>query len=179
MEIKATGINGLVEIFPKIFHDERGFFFESFHEKKLKDAGINATFVQDNQSFSQKGVLRGLHLQNPPYAQGKLVRVITGKALDVAVDLRKDSPTFGKSYKVILDSQKNNMLYIPEGFGHGFVALEDTIFFYKCTNYYNKASESGIIWNDPDLNIDWGISQPNVSEKDQELLSFEEFKKTL
>jgi len=176
MEFKETPIKGLIEIYPRIFEDERGLFFESFHEKKLHENGINAKFVQDNQSFSTKGVLRGLHLQKAPFAQGKLVRVISGKVLDVAVDLRKNSPTFGESYSVVLDSGKNNMLFIPEGFGHGFLALEDAVFFYKCTNYYDKASETGILWNDPELNIDWGTDQPIVSAKDQELLSFEAFK---
>lgn len=176
MKIEKTFIEGLYTIVPRVFEDERGFFFESFQEKKFKDEIANVDFVQDNQSYSKKGVLRGLHLQNPPYAQGKLVRVISGKALDVAVDLRKNSPTFGKHFKYLLDASFNNMMYIPEGFAHGFVALEDTIFFYKCTNYYNKESESGIIWNDASLNIDWGIENPIVSAKDEELPAFEDFK---
>lgn len=179
MEFKETPIKGLIEIFPRIFEDERGLFFESFQEKALKENGITANFVQDNQSFSTKGVLRGLHFQKAPYAQGKLVRVISGKVLDVAVDLRKNSPTFGEHYDVILDSKINNMLYVPEGFAHGFIALEDSVFFYKCTNYYSKASEGGIIWNDQTLNIDWQYEKPLVSEKDQELLSFEDFKSNL
>lgn len=175
MEFKETPIQGLVEIFPRIFKDERGLFFESFHEKSLNENGIKAKFIQDNQSFSVKGVLRGIHLQKAPFEQGKLVRVISGKVLDIAVDLRKSSPTFGEHYKVVLDSERNNMLYIPEGFGHGFIALEDAVFFYKCTNYYNKASEAGVLWNDPNLGIDWGIENPLVSTKDQELPSLEEF----
>ncbi len=179
MEFKETPISGLIEIYPRIFEDERGFFFESFQEKALKEHGISANFVQDNQSFSAKGVLRGLHFQKAPYAQGKLVRVISGKVLDVAVDLRKDSPTFGHHYDVILDGEKNNMLYIPEGFAHGFVALEASVFFYKCTNYYHKASEGGIIWDDETLGIDWGYDAPLVSEKDRELQTFKAFKNSL
>ena len=177
MEFKETGFDGLYEIFPKVFGDKRGFFFESYQYEQFKEVGIDAHFVQDNQSFSQKGVLRGLHLQKPPYAQGKLVRVITGKALDVAVDLRENSPTYGKSYQCVLDSSKHNMFYIPEGFAHGFLALEDTVFFYKCTGYYHKPSEAGIIWNDPQVNINWGIENPNVSEKDQILPTLDEFEK--
>jgi dTDP-4-dehydrorhamnose 3,5-epimerase len=176
MQIKKTFIDGLFEIQPAIFEDERGFFFESYHFQRLTPYLKTTNFVQDNQSFSRKGVLRGLHFQNPPYAQGKLVRVITGRALDVAVDLRKNSATFGQSYQVILDSSLQNMLYIPEGFAHGFLALEDATFFYKCTNYYHKDSESGIVWNDKKLNIDWGITDPIVSSKDQILLTFDEFK---
>ena len=179
MEFKETPIKGLIEIYPKVFKDDRGFFFESFQEKALRENGIVADFVQDNQSFSSKGVLRGLHFQNAPYAQGKLVRVVSGKVMDVAVDLRKDSPTFGQHYTVILDEERNNMLYIPEGFAHGFVALEASVFFYKCTNYYNRASEGGIIWNDPTLGIDWGFESPLVSGKDRELQTFNEFKNSL
>jgi dTDP-4-dehydrorhamnose 3,5-epimerase len=136
-------------------------------------------FVQDNQSFSVKGVLRGLHFQKAPYAQGKLVRVLVGKVLDIAVDLREDSPTFGKYESFLLDAAQQNMAYIPEGFAHGFVALEDSVFSYKCTNTYHKASESGLIWNDPDLNIDWGIANPIVSSKDQELVRMQELYPTL
>jgi dTDP-4-dehydrorhamnose 3,5-epimerase len=175
MIIEQAYINGIVTIRPPIYKDDRGFFFESFHLKKVQEIVGDINFVQDNQSFSKKNVLRGLHLQNPPYAQGKLVRVIMGKALDIAVDLRKDSPTYGKYFSYLLDASLNNMMYIPEGFAHGFVALEDTIFFYKCTNYYNKESESGIIWNDKTLNIKWGIENPLISSKDEELPSFESF----
>ncbi len=179
MEIKETGIAGLVEIIAPQFTDERGLFFESYHQTKFKEAGLPSIFVQDNQSFSRKDVLRGLHFQKKPYEQGKLVRVITGKALDVAVDLRPDSATFGQSYSLVLDSTLNNMLYIPEGFGHGFLALEDCIFFYKCTGFYNKTAESGIIWNDGELQINWNIEAPNLSAKDLELPSFREFKTSL
>lgn len=174
MEFRKTSIEGLIEIYPRVFGDARGHFFESYRVDLFAQNGIPFQFVQDNQSFSTAGVLRGLHFQNAPYAQGKLVRVITGKVIDVAVDIRPNSPTFGKYEKFILDATLQNMVYIPEGFAHGFAALEDSIFSYKCTNNYNKASEGGIIWNDPDLNIDWGIEKPNVSEKDLELLTFKE-----
>ncbi|TDB68144.1 dTDP-4-dehydrorhamnose 3,5-epimerase [Arundinibacter roseus] len=172
MQIRETSIKGLVEIFPRVFEDERGAFFESFNKDAFEKAGLPVHFVQDNQSFSTKGVLRGLHFQNAPFAQGKLVRVIVGRVLDVAVDIRPDSPTFG-TYEIFeLDAVRNNMAYIPEGFAHGFAALEDSVFSYKCTNVYNKAAESGIIWNDPELAIDWGIENPIVSEKDWQLESF-------
>jgi dTDP-4-dehydrorhamnose 3,5-epimerase len=174
METIEHKIKGLIEFIPRVFGDERGFFFESFNKVNLENAGIKDNFVQDNQSFSKKGVVRGLHFQKNPFAQGKLVRVITGKALDVAVDLRKNSPTFGQYETFLLDSTKQNMVYIPAGFAHGFSALEDTIFFYKCTNFYNKASEAGIIWNDPTLNINWEVESPNVSDKDKELKTLEE-----
>ncbi|WP_259016723.1 dTDP-4-dehydrorhamnose 3,5-epimerase [Emticicia fluvialis] len=169
MEFKHTFIEGLIEIYPRIFGDERGYFLESYHKKNFADNGIPFDFVQDNQSSSTAGVLRGLHFQKEPYAQGKLVRVITGKALDVAVDLRPGSPTFGKHQKFLLDSALQNMVYIPAGFAHGFLALEPCLFTYKCTNFYNKTSEGGIIWNDPELGIDWGIENPNISQKDLEL----------
>jgi len=174
MEFKESYIKGLVEIVPKVFEDDRGWFLETYNEKVFKDQGITEKFIQDNQSFSVKGVVRGLHFQRPPFAQGKLVRVITGKVLDVAVDLRKNSPTFGKYESFILDSKKCNMVYIPEGFAHGFAALEDSIFAYKCTNLYNKESEGGINWADPSLNIDWGVKNPIVSEKDQALKLMDE-----
>jgi dTDP-4-dehydrorhamnose 3,5-epimerase len=174
MQVIKTSIEGLVELRPKTFKDSRGSFLETYNQPVFHELGIPAHFMQDNQSFSTKGVLRGLHFQNEPFAQGKLVRVITGKVMDIAVDLREGSPTFGKYEAFILDSETSNMAYIPEGFAHGFVALEDSIFSYKCTNVYNKSCESGIIWNDPDLNIDWGIENPNVSDKDQQLSRFRE-----
>lgn len=179
MLIKETEIKGLVEIFPQVFEDDRGVFFEACNDKKLHEAGIPADFVQDNQSFSKKGVIRGLHFQKAPYAQGKLVRVITGSVVDIAVDLRKGSPTFGHWEKVILDAERKNMLYIPEGFAHGFAALEETIFIYKCTNYFNKESEAGIIWNDETLGIDWEVENPIVSQKDKELPDYKELLNTL
>jgi dTDP-4-dehydrorhamnose 3,5-epimerase len=179
MVIKEITIEGLLEIIPKVYYDDRGYFFEAFNEKMLKEAGFTTNFIQDNQSFSKKGVVRGLHFQKPPYEQGKLVRVITGKVLDVAVDIRKGSPTFGQSYSCVLDSETNNMLFIPPGFAHGFSALEDSILLYKCSEIYNKDSESGIIWNDPELNIDWQVQDPVISEKDQLLNSFDYYRKTL
>lgn len=177
MLFKKTRIAGLVEIFPRVFTDDRGYFFESYQYEAFKNNGISERFVQDNQSFSTKGVLRGLHLQLDPHAQGKLVRVISGRVLDVAVDVRPGSPTFGEYEIFELSAKEQNMAYIPPGFAHGFVTLEDAIFSYKCTDYYDKASESGIIWNDAELNIDWGIEKPNVSEKDIELSTFAEFSK--
>jgi dTDP-4-dehydrorhamnose 3,5-epimerase len=167
MKIIKTKIAGLVLVQPDVFTDERGYFFESFQKDKFQKLGIDADFVQDNESMSMNGVLRGLHFQVPPFAQGKLVRVVRGSVLDVAVDLRKNSGTFGKWESVVLSAENKLMLYIPEGFAHGFLVLEDhTIFQYKCTNYYNRESERGIIWNDPDLKIDWGIENPLVSDKD-------------
>lgn len=166
MRVRETSISGLVEIFPRVFEDDRGFFFESYNEELFRNLGLPTNFVQDNQSFSKKGVVRGLHFQNAPFAQGKLVRVISGCVLDVAVDIRPESPTFGKHEIFLLRSDINNMAYIPEGFAHGFAALEDSVFSYKCTNLYSKISESGILWNDAELGIDWGVENPIVSEKD-------------
>lgn len=175
-EIKTTPIQGLVEIFPKVFRDNRGYFFESFREDWLENLGITENWVQDNQSFSQKGTVRGLHFQRKPFGQAKLVRVISGKVLDVVIDLRRDSPTFGKTYSTILDSEKNNLLYIPEGFGHGFSVLEDAIFVYKCSNYYKHSAEGGILWSDPCLNINWMIENPIISDKDKLWPTLNEFK---
>jgi dTDP-4-dehydrorhamnose 3,5-epimerase len=179
MQFKATSLAGLTEIYPAIFEDERGLFFETYNQRLFAANGIPAEFVQDNQSWSRRGVLRGLHLQHAPYAQGKLVRCVSGRVLDVAVDIRPDSPTFGRWEAVELDAQRGNMLYLPEGFAHGFVALEDAVFAYKCTNFYHKASEAGIRWDDPELAIDWGIQNPIVSAKDQVLPSFAEFSRQL
>jgi dTDP-4-dehydrorhamnose 3,5-epimerase len=173
MEIIETGIKDLVVIKPKVFRDDRGYFFESFNRSKLDVLGNDLEFVQDNQSLSQKDVLRGLHFQNPPYAQAKLVSVIQGSVLDVAVDIRKESPTYGKSFSIILDGIDKNQLFIPVGFAHGFKTLENnTIFFYKCTNYYNKESEGCLLWNDPDLIINWDIENPILSEKDKHKYTF-------
>lgn len=175
MQIIPTDFDGLFVIQPKCFEDARGYFFESYNENEFKKNGLDVKFVQDNQSLSQKGVLRGMHFQNPPYAQCKLVRVIKGAVLDVVIDIRKNSKTFGKHFSIELNEQNKTMLYIPEGFAHGFLTLEDnTIFFYKCTNFYNKASEDCILWNDPALNINWGISNPLVSEKDSLAKPFSE-----
>jgi dTDP-4-dehydrorhamnose 3,5-epimerase len=175
MQIIPTDFEGLFVIQPKCFEDARGYFFESYNENEFKKNGLDVKFVQDNQSLSQKGVLRGMHFQNPPFAQGKLVRVIKGAVLDVVIDIRKKSKTFGKHFSIELNEQNKTMLYIPEGFAHGFLTLENnTIFFYKCTNFYNKASEDCILWNDPALNINWGISNPLVSEKDSLAKPFSE-----
>ncbi len=170
----SSALDGLIELIPRLFTDERGHFFESYSKPLFASLGLSMDFVQDNQSFSTKGVLRGLHFQREPFAQGKLVRVITGKVLDVVVDIRPESPTFGKHETFVLDAKLANMVWVPEGFAHGFVALEDSIFSYKCTNVYNKTAEGGLLWNDPDLGIDWGITYPNVSEKDQILPTFRE-----
>lgn len=177
MQVEQTAINGLLIITPKIFTDGRGYFFESFNKRSMQEHGITEDFVQDNQSLSQKGVLRGLHFQNPPFAQGKLVRVLKGSVLDVAVDIRKDSPTYGSYVSALLSEENKKMFYIPAGFAHGFLTLEDnTIFVYKCTNYYNKASEYTIMWNDPDLAIRWDVASPLISEKDQAGKAFASFK---
>lgn len=175
-ELRTTPIAGLLEIFPRVFPDSRGYFFESFRQDWFENQGIKENWIQDNQSFSQKGTVRGLHFQHAPFAQAKLVRVISGKVLDVVVDLRRDSPTFGKHFSTVLDTDRSNLLYVPVGFGHGFSVLEDAIFVYKCSNYYHKASEGGVLWNDPALGIDWGVEVPILSEKDQIWPTLEEFK---
>ena len=168
MELIKTSIDGLLIIKPDVFKDDRGYFFESYNKERFAKAGLMMDFVQDNESKSDKGVLRGLHFQKPPFAQGKLVRVIKGAVMDVAVDLRKDSPTYGKWESVVLTEENKLQFWIPEGFAHGFVAMEDnTIFNYKCTNVYNKESEGSILWNDPDININWEIENPILSEKDK------------
>lgn len=168
MELIKTSIDGLLIIKPDVFKDDRGYFYESYNKERFAKAGLTMDFVQDNESKSSKGVLRGLHFQKPPFAQGKLVRVIKGSVMDVAVDLRKDSPTYGKWESVVLTEDNKLQFWIPEGFAHGFVALEDnTIFNYKCTNVYNKESEGSILWNDPDININWNIDNPILSEKDK------------
>jgi len=184
MQIRKTKIEGLIELIPDIYEDERGYFLETYHEEKFKSLGFQTPFVQVNQSFSKRGVLRGLHFQHAPHAQGKLVRVISGRVLDIIVDLRPESASYGESKKIVLEGERSNMVYVPEGFAHGFLALEDTHFIYHCTNLYNRASESGIIWNDPELNIDWelakyDIEKPIVSEKDLVLPRFEEIKQQL
>jgi dTDP-4-dehydrorhamnose 3,5-epimerase len=176
MTIEKTFIDDLLIITPAVFEDERGYFFESYNKKKLSDLGINIDFVQDNQSFSQKGTLRGLHYQNPPFAQTKLVRVLQGEIIDVAVDLRKNSATFGKHFAILLSAENKKQLLIPQGFAHGFSVLSETAsVMYKCDQYYNKASEGGIRYDDATLNIDWGMALENaiVSEKDVVLPNFE------
>ena len=181
MNIIETPIADLFVIEPKVWKDNRGYFYESFSAKAFTDAGISADFVQDNQSFSQKGTLRGLHAQKAPFAQGKLVRVIQGKVLDVAVDARKASPTYGKHFSIELSGDNHKQLWVPPGFLHGFVTLEDdTIFTYKVTSYYDKDSEVGVIWNDADLNINWSENLTReemlLSDKDLILPAFQDFK---
>lgn len=174
MKVEELALPGLLEIIPRIFSDERGYFFESYNEERFVKQGILHRFVQDNQSFSKKGVIRGLHFQHPPFDQGKLVRVISGRVLDVAVDIRKNSPTFGQYLMLELSAEKQNMLFIPSGFAHGFSALEDSIFHYKCTQLYNQNAESGINPLDATLGIDWQIPHPIISQKDLELPAFSE-----
>ncbi|MDY7396097.1 dTDP-4-dehydrorhamnose 3,5-epimerase [Aureibaculum sp. 2210JD6-5] len=175
MKIEKTFIKDLLILSPTVFTDERGYFFESYNKKHLEKF-VNEEFVQDNESLSQKGVLRGLHFQEPPYTQAKLVRVFAGSVLDVSVDLRKKSPTYGQYFKYILSSENKVQLYVPKGFAHGFVVLEEnTIFCYKCSDYYNKNSERAILWNDATLNIDWQIKDPIISEKDKNAENFANF----
>lgn len=167
MKLIDEPLPGLKVIQPNVFGDERGHFFESYNTDAFAKIGLKANFVQDNQSLSNKGVLRGLHFQAPPMAQGKLVRVITGAVLDVAVDIRKGSPTYGQHYAIELTEENKRMFYVPEGFAHGFVVLKDhTIFSYKCTNLYAPSTEGGLMWNDPALGIDWKIDSPILSPKD-------------
>jgi len=177
-ELIKTSLPGVLEIFPKKFLDNRGYFFESYRDDWFDDVKLGHKWVQENQSFSTAGTLRGLHFQRGEFSQAKLVRVIQGSVLDVALDLRIDSPTFGKSYVTVLDAEKSNLLYVPRGFAHGFSVLEDAIFVYKCSNYYNKGSEGGILWNDSELAIDWRVKEPNISEKDEKWPSLDEFKRT-
>ena len=170
MPFVETGFAGLLIFEPKVFEDSRGYFFESFNKNTFKDAGIHSEFVQDNESKSQRGVLRGLHYQLNPMAQAKLVRVVEGEVLDVVVDIRKGSTTFGKHFAVALSAENKKQLYIPHGFAHGFVVLSDTcIFQYKCDNFYSKEHEGGVLFSDPDLGIDWGIDLDTavVSDKDK------------
>lgn len=176
MEIIQTTLKDLIIIKPSVIEDERGYFFEAYNEQKFREQGLPTHFLQDNESKSHKGVLRGLHFQAPPYGQGKLVRVLSGAVLDVAVDLRKNSPTYGQHYTCHISAQNKLMFYIPEGFAHGFFTLEDnTIFYYKCTQVYNKASEGGILHNDPMLGIAWGDAPKQISERDQNLSPFADF----
>lgn len=177
MEIEQTYLNDCYLIKPKVFTDDRGVFFETFNKKQFfKLTGVSIDFVQDNQSISQKGVLRGLHFQTGDFEQAKLVRVVTGSVLDVAVDIRPHSSTFGQHFSVVLSAENNRQVYIPRGFAHGFLVLEDhTIFSYKCDNYYHKPSERGIIFNDQSINIDWQFpeNQMIISDKDKVLPLFE------
>ena len=177
MKINKTLIEDLLIIEPQLFKDDRGFFYESYNKNNL-DKVVNVVFVQDNESKSNKGVIRGLHFQTPPYAQTKLIRCISGSILDVAVDLRKNSKTYGKSFSVELSSENNNQLFVPKGFAHGFQVLSEmAIVNYKVDNFYNPKSDSGIIWNDKDLSIDWNTDlKPIISSKDLKLKSFKNLK---
>jgi dTDP-4-dehydrorhamnose 3,5-epimerase len=176
LEIITTSIEGLLIIQPKVFADSRGYFFESYSAGVFEKLGVDANFVQDNQSLSQKGTVRGLHFQANPFAQGKFVRVVQGAVIDVAVDIRKGSPTYGQHVAVELTADNKTMFWVPPGFAHGFSVLQDnTIFLYKCTNLYNKQSEGGLLWNDPALNIDWGVTNPIVSDKDVILPTLQNF----
>ncbi len=169
---KRLGIPAVVLIEPKVFEDERGFFMETYKMPDFVTAGIKGNFVQENHSHSSKGVLRGLHYQNPPFAQGKLVRAIKGEIFDVSVDIRKGSPTWGKWVGVILSEENKNILYVPAGLAHGFCVLSEIAeVIYKTTNVYSAESEAGIIWNDDDLNIEWPVKEPILSEKDGKLPS--------
>lgn len=179
MELNKTPIDGLLIIKPDVFRDQRGYFFETYNRETFVKHGLDVTFVQDNESKSKKGVLRGLHFQRPPFAQCKLVRVVHGAIMDVAVDLRKGSPTCGKWHAVELSDENKLMFWIPEGFAHGFISLSDnTVVAYKCNNVYHRESEGSIHWNDPDIHIDWRINDPLVSEKDNLAPSFEEVKRS-
>jgi len=180
MRVEETYLKGCFIIKPRVFKDERGFFYESFNLKKFSElTNISPNFVQDNQSSSVYGVVRGLHFQLQPYSQAKLVSVIQGEVLDVCVDIRENSPTYGKSFSILLNDENKFQLYIPRGFAHGFVVTsKKAIFQYKCDNYYNPEKESGIIYNDPDLGIDWQIpeSEMIISDKDRALLPIKKAK---
>ncbi len=179
MPFIETPIQDLLIFEPKIFEDARGYFFESFNSAVFAEKSINTNFVQDNQSKSTYGVLRGLHYQLNPFSQAKLVRVISGEVLDVAVDIRQNSRTYGKHYSIILSAENKKQLYIPRGFAHGFVVLSETAeFFYKCDNFYSKEHDAGIIYNDPSLKIDWKLKHDEilVSEKDKNLPEFKSSK---
>jgi dTDP-4-dehydrorhamnose 3,5-epimerase len=177
--MKQVGIDGLYVIEPKVFGDERGYFIETYHYEEFKAAGLDMIFVQDNQSLSKKGVLRGLHYQKE-HPQGKLVRVFKGTVFDVAVDLRKGSDTYGKWHGEILSDENNKMFYVPEGFAHGFLVLsEEAVFTYKCTDFYHPEDEGGILWNDPEIGVKWPIDpsmQLTFSDKDKKLPAFSDNK---
>ncbi len=178
MNVIKTSIEGILLIAPRVFPDDRGFFFESFNAEKYKEAGLELDFVQDNVSRSTKGTIRGLHYQVGEYAQGKLCQVVVGRVLDVAVDIRWGSPTFGKFVEAELSEENHHQLWIPPGFAHGFSVLSDeAIFLYKCTNLYHKESERSIVYNDPELSISWKVDNPNVSEKDLKAGNFKDIGK--
>lgn len=175
-EFVELEIRGAFIVRPKIFGDSRGYFTETYKKSDFEAAGITGDFNQDNQSYSKKGVLRGLHFQREPHAQGKLVRVVRGKIFDVGVDLRKNSRTYGKYTSAILSDENKEMLWIPEGFAHGFLALEDSVVLYKATSEYNKESEGGVIWNDPDIAVKWPEAPSEISPKDREWPSLRELR---
>lgn len=173
MKFTPLSLSGLTLIEPQVFGDDRGFFMETYSKKEFEANGINVDFVQDNHSRSGQFVLRGLHFQRPPFAQAKLIRVTQGEVLDVAVDIRPDSATFGKWDSAHLSAENKNMLYIPVGFAHGFYCLTEVVDFqYKCSNFYNKESEGGILWNDPDINVGWLAASPLLSDKDKSWPAF-------
>jgi dTDP-4-dehydrorhamnose 3,5-epimerase len=176
MKIITTTLEGLLIIEPDVYTDDRGYFFESYNREAFRKIGLDQDFVQDNESRSAKGVLRGLHFQVPPHEQGKLVRVVKGAVQDVAVDLRKNSPTYGQHEIIEISGGNKRMMFIPSGFAHGFLTLEDdTVFCYKCTGVYHRESERGILWNDPELNIRWATSAPSLSDKDKNCILFRDF----
>ena len=169
MELINTGFRDLYLIKPTVFGDHRGYFFESFNEREFTEkTGLQISFVQDNESMSKAGVVRGLHFQKPPYTQDKLVRVLSGSVLDVVLDLRKNEPTYGQVFTHTLSGENKLQLFVPKGFAHGFATLEDnTVFAYKCSDFYNKAEEDAVLWNDEDLNIDWLVKEATISDKDR------------
>lgn len=171
-----TAIQGLVIIEPDVFGDHRGYFKETYNEAAFKALGLDMHFMQDNLSYSRRGILRGLHFQRDPFAQGKLVSVVEGEVLDVAVDIRKGSPTYGQHVSVVLSGENHRMFYVPPGFAHGFQVVSETCYFsYKCTNIYDRPSEGGLMWSDPALGVKWPVADPIISEKDRDYPSFEVF----
>ncbi len=177
MKVLQTGFKDLLLLEPTVIRDDRGYFLESYNEARFwLDTGLNIAFVQDNESVSSKGVLRGLHFQLPPYSQAKLIRIAQGAVLDVVVDLRRSQPTYMQHYKVVLSSENQQQLFVPEGFAHGFLVLEEqTVFSYKCSKYYHRESDCSIRWNDPKLAIDWGTTDPVLSEKDKHAMLSDQF----
>jgi dTDP-4-dehydrorhamnose 3,5-epimerase len=177
MRIEKTPFEGLLVIHPEVIRDDRGWFYESYNEARFRlECGANITFVQDNESFSKRGVIRGLHFQLPPKSQAKLIRVSRGSVLDVVVDLRRSQPTYGKHFSIRLTAESHTQLFVPEGFAHGFAVLEDdTLFTYKCSNYYSRELERSVRWNDPVIGIDWGVDAPMLSDRDRQAPLLSEF----
>ena len=177
MKIEQTKLDGVLLVTPQVFEDDRGFFMETFNQQKAKDAGMPSEFVQDNHSKSSKGVLRGLHFQSPQW-QGKLVRVVQGEIFDVAVDIRDGSSTYGQWVGVYLNEKNKQQLYVPEGFAHGFVVTSDTAeVIYKCTSLYAPQQEGSVLWNDPDIGIDWPVESPLLSDKDRDAVRLNDLPK--